>query len=38
MFCYREGTAEFMAPEKVNGEPVGVPADIWGVGTLTFIL
>jgi len=34
----REGTAEFMAPEKVAGEAVGVPADIWGVGTLAFIL
>jgi serine/threonine protein kinase len=34
----RDGTAEFMAPEKVNREVVGVPADIWGVGTLAFIL
>ena len=34
----RDGTAEFMAPEKVNKEAVGVPADIWGVGTLAFIL
>jgi len=34
----RDGTAEFMAPEKVNKELVGVPADIWGVGVLAFIL
>ena len=26
------------APEKVNREKVGVPADIWGVGVLAFIL
>ncbi|ELU05513.1 hypothetical protein CAPTEDRAFT_229047 [Capitella teleta] len=34
----RDGTAEFMAPEKVQRDPVGVPADIWGVGVFTFIL
>jgi len=34
----RTGTAEFMAPEKVAGENVGVAADIWGIGVLAFIL
>jgi hypothetical protein len=27
-----------LAPEKATGEAVGVPADIWGVGILTYIL
>lgn len=34
----RIGAAEFMAPEKVAGENVGVAADIWNIGVLTFIL
>ncbi|KAI0234283.1 Obscurin [Lamellibrachia satsuma] len=34
----REGMAEFMAPEKVAREDVGVAADIWGIGVLAFIL
>jgi len=34
----RDGTAEYMAPEKVSKEDVGVAADIWGVGILAFIL
>ncbi|CAD5121391.1 DgyrCDS9913 [Dimorphilus gyrociliatus] len=34
----REGTAEFMAPEKVINDYVGVPADIWGAGVLAFVL
>lgn len=34
----RLGTAEFMAPEKVSRERVGVAADIWGVGVLAFIM
>lgn len=34
----RVGTAEFMAPEKVARENVGVAADVWGVGVLAFIL
>ncbi|KAK2145039.1 hypothetical protein LSH36_707g01145 [Paralvinella palmiformis] len=34
----REGTADFMAPEMVDRELVGVAADIWGVGLLAFVL
>jgi len=26
------------APEKVSREDVGVAADVWGVGVLTFVL
>lgn len=28
----------FLAPEKVTSENVGVAADVWGIGVLTFIL
>ena len=29
---------EFVAPEVVNGESVGLPADIWSVGVITYLL
>lgn len=32
------GTAEFVAPEIINYEPVGTPTDMWAVGVLTYIL
>ncbi|CAK8690288.1 peripheral plasma membrane protein CASK-like isoform X2 [Clavelina lepadiformis] len=32
------GTPHFMAPEVVQGEPYGMPVDIWGCGVMMFIL
>ncbi|XP_067871381.1 death-associated protein kinase 2 isoform X3 [Heterodontus francisci] len=32
------GTPEFVAPEIVNYEPLGLPADMWGIGVITYIL
>ncbi|XP_037094652.1 obscurin-like isoform X2 [Pollicipes pollicipes] len=32
------GMPEFVAPEVVNGESVGPPADIWSVGVITYLL
>ncbi|XP_077174070.1 death-associated protein kinase 2 isoform X2 [Paroedura picta] len=32
------GTPEFVAPEIVNYEPLGLPADMWSVGVITYIL
>eukprot|EP00794_Sanderia_malayensis_P017278 gene17279-19005_t len=32
------GTAEFMAPETINFEPVSWATDIWGVGVVTYAL
>ncbi|GAA6105057.1 death-associated protein kinase 2 isoform X1 [Tachysurus ichikawai] len=32
------GTPEFVAPEIVNYEPLGLPADMWTVGVITYIL
>jgi len=32
------GTAEFMAPETINFEPVCPATDIWGVGVVTYAL
>ncbi|XP_043203260.1 obscurin-like isoform X2 [Amphibalanus amphitrite] len=32
------GMPEFVAPEAVNGESVGLPADIWSVGVITYLL
>ena len=29
---------EFVAPEAVNGESVGLPADVWSVGVITYLL
>ncbi|ESO11851.1 hypothetical protein HELRODRAFT_71319, partial [Helobdella robusta] len=37
-FVERVGAPEFMAPEKVCNEKVGVAADVWGVAVLSFIL
>ena len=34
----RTGMPEFVAPEAVNGESVGLPADIWSVGVITYLL
>uniref|UniRef100_A0A8C1FC51 non-specific serine/threonine protein kinase n=1 Tax=Cyprinus carpio carpio TaxID=630221 RepID=A0A8C1FC51_CYPCA len=32
------GTPEFVAPEIVNYEPLGLEADMWSVGVITYIL
>ncbi|XP_035246721.1 death-associated protein kinase 1-like isoform X2 [Anguilla anguilla] len=32
------GTPEFVAPEVVNYEPLGLAADMWSVGVITYIL
>uniref|UniRef100_UPI003590274D death-associated protein kinase 3 isoform X1 n=2 Tax=Myxine glutinosa TaxID=7769 RepID=UPI003590274D len=32
------GTPEFVAPEIVNFEPLGLEADMWSIGVLTYIL
>jgi serine/threonine protein kinase len=30
------GTAGYLSPEQVNGDPVGAPADVWGVGLVLY--
>jgi len=32
------GTAEFVAPEVINYEPVGVKADMWSMGVIVYVL
>nr|XP_006823011.1 PREDICTED: titin-like [Saccoglossus kowalevskii] len=32
------GTPEFVAPEVVNFEPIGLPTDMWTVGVMAYIL
>ncbi|PIK60965.1 putative titin [Apostichopus japonicus] len=32
------GTPEFVAPEVVNYEPVGLPTDVWSLGVLAYIM
>lgn len=32
------GTPEYVAPEVVNYEPVGLPTDIWSLGVLAYIM
>ncbi|XP_078541326.1 death-associated protein kinase 2 isoform X1 [Lissotriton helveticus] len=32
------GTPEFVAPEIINYEPLGLPADLWSIGVITYIL
>lgn len=32
------GTPEFVAPEVVNYEPLGLEADMWSIGVITYIL
>uniref|UniRef100_A0A8C9ST88 non-specific serine/threonine protein kinase n=1 Tax=Scleropages formosus TaxID=113540 RepID=A0A8C9ST88_SCLFO len=32
------GTPEFVAPEVVNYEPIGLEADMWSIGVITYIL
>uniref|UniRef100_UPI00358E46A6 death-associated protein kinase 1-like n=1 Tax=Myxine glutinosa TaxID=7769 RepID=UPI00358E46A6 len=32
------GTPEFIAPEVVNYEPLGLPADMWSIGVITYVL
>ncbi|XP_069481814.1 death-associated protein kinase 1 [Ambystoma mexicanum] len=32
------GTAEFVAPEIVNYEPLGLDVDMWSIGVITYIL
>ncbi|XP_034265239.1 death-associated protein kinase 2 isoform X1 [Pantherophis guttatus] len=32
------GTPEFVAPEIVNYEPLGLAADLWSIGVITYIL
>lgn len=31
------GMPEFVAPETANGEGVGLPADLWSVGVITYL-
>lgn len=32
------GTPEFVAPEVINYEPVGLETDMWSIGVICFIL
>lgn len=32
------GTPEFVAPEVINYEPVGLATDMWSIGVICFIL
>jgi len=32
------GTPEFVAPEIIEYEPIGLPADCWSIGVITYIL
>ncbi|XP_072916017.1 death-associated protein kinase 2-like [Hemitrygon akajei] len=32
------GTPQYIAPEVVNFEPLGPPADMWSIGVITYIL
>ncbi|XP_038624708.1 death-associated protein kinase 2-like isoform X2 [Tachyglossus aculeatus] len=32
------GTPQYVAPELVNFQPLGVPADMWSIGVITYIL
>ncbi|XP_072117153.1 striated muscle preferentially expressed protein kinase isoform X1 [Mobula birostris] len=34
----RVGTLEYMSPEMMKGDPIGPPADIWGLGVLVYIM
>ncbi|XP_038646242.1 striated muscle preferentially expressed protein kinase [Scyliorhinus canicula] len=34
----RVGTPEYMSPEMMKGDPIGPPADIWGLGVLVYIM
>ncbi|GCC21542.1 hypothetical protein chiPu_0020014 [Chiloscyllium punctatum] len=34
----RVGTPEYMSPEMLKGDPIGPPADIWGLGVLIYIM
>jgi serine/threonine protein kinase len=36
--CYIAGMPEFVAPEVVNGDGVGLGADLWSVGVITYLL
>ena len=33
-----QGTPEFMAPEVVNYESVGLETDMWSIGVICYIL
>ncbi|XP_072902358.1 striated muscle preferentially expressed protein kinase isoform X4 [Hemitrygon akajei] len=35
---HRVGTLEYMSPEMMKGDPIGPPADIWGLGVLVYIM
>eukprot|EP00062_Callorhinchus_milii_P023860 gi/632983154/ref/XP_007908507.1/ PREDICTED: striated muscle preferentially expressed protein kinase isoform X3 [Callorhinchus milii] len=35
---HRVGTADYMSPEMLKGDAIGPPADIWGLGVLTYIM
>ena len=32
------GTPEFVAPEVVNFEPIGLPSDMWSMGVLAYVM
>lgn len=32
------GTPEFVAPEVINYEPVGLGTDMWSIGVICYIL
>ena len=32
------GTADFVAPEIVNIEPVGLTTDMWSIGVIAYVL
>ncbi|XP_067890786.1 striated muscle preferentially expressed protein kinase [Heterodontus francisci] len=34
----RVGTPEYMSPEMMKGDPIGPPADVWGLGVLIYIM
>lgn len=33
-----QGTAEFVAPEVISFEPVGLSTDMWSIGVICYIL
>lgn len=32
------GTPEFIPPEIINYEPIGIESDMWSIGVITYVL
>ena len=32
------GTPDFIAPEVVNHEPIGLPTDMWALGVIAYLM